>query len=66
MDGVSITAGSLWLVEEGNIGLRYIGMDILQSNAHRAHGDGKILESGEKIEEMVWGKCKFSRFDTLR
>lgn len=66
MDRIPVAPGPLRLIQERNIGLRHVGMNILQSNIHRAHGYREIFESGEEIEEVVRGQGKFSGFDSLR
>lgn len=46
MDRVPVaTLGPLGLIEKGNIGLRNLGLDVLQPNVHGAHRDGQILEA---------------------
>lgn len=65
MDGVSITSGPLGLVQEGDVGLGYIVMDVLQSDTHGTNGDGEILEAGEEVKQVMGGQCKFRGLDAL-
>jgi hypothetical protein len=41
-------------------------MYVLQSNIHWTHGNGNVLEAGEKVEEVMRGEGKLRRLDTLR
>ena len=66
MDGISIASGALWLAQERDIGLRHIGMNVLQSDAHGTHGDGQIFEAGKQVEQVMRGEGKFCGFDALR
>lgn len=66
MDRVPIAPGPLWFVEKRDIGLRHIGMDILQTNTHGPYGDGEILEAGQQVEKMVGVQGKFGGLDTVR
>jgi hypothetical protein len=66
MNGVSVTPRSLGLIQKGDIGLRYIGLDVLQTDTHRTHGNGQVFEAGEKVEEVVRGEGQFRGFDILR
>lgn len=63
MNGVSIASGPLGFAQERDIGLGDVGMDVLQPDAHGTHGNGKILETGEQVEEMVGGQGQFGRLD---
>lgn len=65
MDGVSITSGPLGFVEEGNVRLGHIVMDVLQSDTHGTDGDGKILEAGEQVEQVMGSEGKFCGLDAL-
>lgn len=41
-------------------------MYVLQSNIHWTHGNGDILEAGEKVKKVMGSKSKLRRLDTLR
>lgn len=66
MDGVSIPPGPLGFIEKRNVGLRHLGMDVLQSNIHGAHGNREVLEAGEQVEKMVGGQGELGRLQGLR
>lgn len=66
MHGRSITLGPLGLIQEGHIGLRDLGVDILQPDIHRANRNGQVLEPGEEVEQVVWSEGEFGRLDVLR
>lgn len=66
MDGGPIAPGLLGLVQERNIGLRNLGVNVLQPDVHRAHGNGQFLKTGEKVEKVVGGQCQFGGFGVLR
>lgn len=40
-------------------------MYVLQSDTHRAHGDPEILETGEKVEKVVWSEGQLGRLYTM-
>lgn len=50
MDRGSIPPGALGFIKEGNIGLRNLGVNVLQSDVHRAHSDAEFFESGKEVE----------------
>jgi hypothetical protein len=56
----------LWFIQKGNIGLRNLGVDILQSDVHRAHSNSQVLEAGEEVEEVMGGQGQFGGFAILR
>ena len=66
MDGIPIASGVLWFAQERDVGLRDIGMDVLQSDTHGTHGDGQVFEAGKQVEQVMGGECKFCGFDALR
>jgi len=58
---------SLGLVQEGHIvAWRSFTVYILQANVHGSHNDTKFLETGEEIEEMVWGQRELRWLDGSR
>lgn len=41
-------------------------MDVLQPHAHGAHGNGKVLEAGEQVEQVMGGQGQLCGLDALR
>lgn len=66
VDRGAITLGPLGLIQERYVGLRYFGVDVLQSDVHRTHGNGQILEARKQVEEVVRGEGEFGGLDILR
>ena len=67
VDRVPITTlGPLGLIQKGNIGLRDLGLDVLQPDVHGAHRNGEVLKAGQEVEEVVGGQGEFGRLDILR
>lgn len=60
-----IALGTLGLIQERHIGLRDLGVDILQPDIHRANRNGQVFELGEEVEQVVWSESEFGRLDVL-